>query len=51
MQSCTCGASLSHNLNEELAICGSKGANELVFQGLDGSFCGVYPVIVGLNQL
>jgi hypothetical protein len=38
-------------LNGELTICGAKGANELVFEGLDGSFWGVYPVIVWLNQL
>jgi hypothetical protein len=38
-------------LNRGLAICSAKGTNESVFEGLDSSFCGVYPVVVGLNQL
>ncbi len=38
-------------LNGELAICGAEGANEFVFEGLDSSFCSVYPMVVGLNQL
>jgi hypothetical protein len=38
-------------LNGKLAICGAEGANESVFEGLDSLFHGIYPVIVGLNQL
>ncbi len=38
-------------LNGELAICGAKGANDSIFEGLDSSFFGINPVVVGLNQL
>ncbi len=38
-------------INVELAICGADGANESIFEGLDSPFCGVNPVVVGLNQL
>ncbi len=34
-------------LNGEFAICGAEGANESVFEGLDSSFCGVYPWLWG----
>jgi hypothetical protein len=38
-------------LNRELAICGAKGTNESVFEGLDSLLCCVNLVVVGLNQL
>ncbi len=38
-------------LSGELAICDAEGINESVFEGLDSLFHGVYPVVVGFNQL
>jgi hypothetical protein len=38
-------------LDGKVAICGSKGSNECIFERLDGLFSRVDTMIMGLNEL
>ena len=38
-------------LGREITICGAEPGNEVVFEGLDGSFCGIDTVLVGRYKL
>ena len=38
-------------LEQEVDICGAEATDEVVFESLDGSFCGVDAGIVGLDKL
>jgi hypothetical protein len=38
-------------LDGKVAICGSKGGNECIFECLDGPFSRVDTMIMGLNEL
>ena len=45
------GCKFVPQLDGELAVGCSEGANESIFECLDGLLCGVDPVVVGFNQL